>query len=42
MNTVHSNSSEGYFCYMKEVRNGSAMLELSEEERQALEQTLAS
>lgn len=42
MNTVHSNSSEGYFCYMKEIRNGSAMLELSDEEQQALEQALAS
>ena len=40
MNTVHSNSTEGYFCYLKEVRNGSAVLELAEEERQALEQAL--
>ena len=37
MNTVHSNSSEGYFCYMKEVKNGHAKLELSEEEARALE-----
>ena len=40
MNTVHSNSSEGYFCYLKEVKNGSATLELSGEERKALEQAL--
>lgn len=40
MNTVHSNSAEGYFSYLKEVRNGSAVLELSDEERQALEQAL--
>ena len=40
MNTVHSNSNEGYFCYLKEIKNGSSSLELSEEERQALEQAL--
>lgn len=40
MNTVHSNSNEGYFCYMKEIKNGQSALELSDEERQALEQAL--
>ncbi len=40
MNTVHSNSTEGYFCYLKEVRNGSALLELAEEEQRALEEAL--
>ena len=40
MNTVHSNSNEGYFCYLKEIKNGSSSLELSEEEKQALEQAL--
>ena len=40
MNTVHSNSNEGYFCYLKEIKNGSSSLELSEEERQALDQAL--
>ena len=40
MNTVHSNSTEGYFCYIKEIKNGQSALELSEEERQALEQAL--
>ena len=40
MNTVHSNSNEGYFCYVKEIKNGQSELELSEEERQALEQAL--
>jgi len=40
MNTVHSNSAEGYFSYLKEVRNGSATLELSEEEQRALEEAL--
>ena len=40
MNTVHSNSNEGYFCYLKEIKNGQSALELSEEERQALEQAL--
>ena len=40
INTVHSNSEEGYFSYLKEVKNGSATMELSNEERQALEQAL--
>ncbi len=40
MNTVHSNSTEGYFCYLKEVKGGRALLELSDEEAAVLEQAL--
>ena len=40
INTVHTNSTEGYFSYLKEVKNGSATLELSAEEQQALEEAL--
>ncbi len=40
INTVHSNSEEGYFTYLKEIKNGSATMELSNEEQQALEQAL--
>ena len=40
MNTVHSNSAEGYFSYLKEVKNGSATMELSAEEQRALEEAL--
>ena len=40
MNTVHSNSTEGYFCYLKEVKGGRALLELSDEEAAVLERAL--
>lgn len=40
MNTVHSNSAEGYFAYLKEVKDGRALLELSDEEEIALERAL--
>lgn len=38
LNTVHSNSSEGYFTYMKEVKGGRVAVELSEEEARSLEE----
>ena len=41
INTVHSNSAEGYFSYLKEVNNGKAAVELAAEEARSLEQALA-
>ena len=41
INTVHSNSDQGYFSYLKEVRNGVVDVELAAEERLSLEQALA-
>lgn len=40
LNTVHSNSAEGYFSYIKEVKGGQVSVELSEEEERSLEQAL--
>ena len=42
INTVHSNSTEGYFSYLKEVKNGQVAVELAEEEARALEMALGS
>ena len=42
INTVHSNSAEGYFSYLKEVKNGQVAVELAEEEARALEMALRS
>ena len=41
INTVHSNSDQGYFSYLKEVKNGRVDVELADEERQSLEEALA-
>lgn len=41
INTVHSNSDQGYFSYLKEVKNGIVDVELAAEERLSLEQALA-
>ena len=40
INTVHSNATEGYFSYLKEVKNGQVNVELAEEEARALEMAL--
>ncbi|MBR6230180.1 MAG: DUF4446 family protein [Eubacterium sp.] len=40
INTVHSNATEGYFSYLKEVKNGKVDVELAEEEAKALEMAM--
>lgn len=40
LNTVHSNSSEGYFSYIKEVKNGRVDVQMSEEEERSLAEAL--
>ncbi len=41
INTVHSTTDQGYFSYLKEVKNGVVDVELAAEERLSLEQAMA-
>ena len=41
INTVHSTTDQGYFSYLKEVKNGVVDVELAAEERLSLEQAIA-
>ena len=41
INTVHSTTDQGYFSYLKEVKNGIVDVELAAEERLSLEQAMA-